>query len=78
MGPEKLEKVLEKLAVTDQVTLAIEKAPEGKIRLTSSAWADERVILQGQVLEVRIVDGQIRVARKERRPDEWDPPDRAL
>jgi hypothetical protein len=26
------------------------------------------------VLEVRNVDGRIHVARKERRPDEWDPP----
>jgi hypothetical protein len=45
---------LEKLAVTDKTTLAIEKAPAGKIRVTSSAWPDERVILKGQVLEVRM------------------------
>jgi hypothetical protein len=26
------------------------------------------------VLELRNVDGRLHVARKERRPDEWDPP----
>jgi hypothetical protein len=30
--------------------------------------------LRDQVLEVRNVDGRLHVARKERRPDEWDPP----
>jgi hypothetical protein len=74
MGPVTLEKVLEKLAVTDKTTLAIEKAPEGKIRVTSNAWASEKVILKGEVLEVRNVDGRLHVARKERRPDDWDPP----
>jgi hypothetical protein len=29
---------------------------------------------EGQVLELRNVDGRLHVARKERRPDEWDPP----
>ena len=60
-GPEKLEKVLEKLATTDKTTLACERLPEGKIRVTSSAWADEKVILKGQVLEVRNVDGRLHV-----------------
>jgi hypothetical protein len=32
-----LEKVLERLAVTDKTTLAIEKVPEGKIRVTSGS-----------------------------------------
>jgi hypothetical protein len=73
MRPDKQEKVLERLAVTDKTTLAIEKVPEGKIRVTSSLWADEKVILKGQVLEVRNVDGRLHVARKERHFDEWDP-----
>jgi hypothetical protein len=30
--------------------------------------------LRDQVLEIRNVDGRLRVASKERRPDEWDPP----
>lgn len=60
--------------MTDKATLAIEKAPEGKVRVTSSIWPSERVILKGEVLEVRNVDGRLHVARKARRPDEWDPP----
>jgi hypothetical protein len=74
MRTDTLEKVLEKLAVTDKATLVCEKAPEGKIRVTSSIWGSEKVILKGEVLEVRSVDGRLQVARKERRPDEWDPP----
>jgi hypothetical protein len=32
------------------------------------------VILRGEVLEVRNVDGSLHIARKQRHPDEWDPP----
>jgi len=32
------------------------------------------VILKGEVLEVRNVDGRLHIARKERRHDKWDPP----
>ena len=74
MSVKNLEKVIERLAVTDKATLAIEKAPDGKVRVTSSAWPDERVILKGQVLEVRNIDDRPHVARRERRPDEWDVP----
>jgi hypothetical protein len=35
---------------------------------------DEKVILKGQVLEVRNVDGRLYVARKAKKPDEWDRP----
>jgi hypothetical protein len=72
MGPDNLEKVLERMAVTDKSTLVCEKAPEGKIRVTSS-WADERVILKGQVLEARNVDGRLRIAPRGRKPGERDP-----
>jgi len=34
----------------------------------------EKVILKDQVLEVRNVDGRLHVARKAKKPDEWDPP----
>jgi hypothetical protein len=73
-GPLNLEKVLEKLATTDKVTLVCEKSPEGKVRVTASTWSSEKVILKGEVLEVRNVDGQPRVARKAKHHDEWDPP----
>jgi hypothetical protein len=32
------------------------------------------LILRGEVLEVRNIDGRLHVARKERHRDEWDPP----
>ena len=68
------EKVLEKLATSDQATIVIERQSNGKMRVTSGSWDGEKVILRDQVLEVRNVDGRLHVARKERRPDEWDPP----
>jgi hypothetical protein len=74
MSVKNLEKVIERLAVTDKATLAIEKAPEGKVRVTSSSWPSEKVILKGEVLEVRNVERRLHDGRKERRPDEWDPP----
>jgi hypothetical protein len=46
------------------------EAPEGKIRVTSSSWDDEKVILKDQVLEVRNVDGRLHVARKSRDHDD--------
>ena len=33
MTPEKVEKVLDRLAVSDKATLVLERAPEGKIRV---------------------------------------------
>ena len=44
------------------------------MRVTSGSWDGEKVFLKGQVLEVRNVDGRLHVARKVRKPDEWDPP----
>jgi hypothetical protein len=46
VGPMTLEKVLEKLATTDKTTLVCEKAPDGKIRVTSVSWDAEKVILE--------------------------------
>jgi hypothetical protein len=71
---DSLEKVIEKLATTEKTTLAIAREEGGKIRVTSGSWDGEKVILKGQVLEVRNVDGRLYVARKAKRPDEWDPP----
>ncbi len=74
MRPETLENVLEKLATSDKTTLVCEKAPEGKIRVTSGSWEGEKVILKGQVLEVRNYEGRVQVARKVMRHDDWNPP----
>jgi hypothetical protein len=65
---------LEKLATMDKTTLVCEKAPEGKILVMSGSWDSEKVFLRDQVLEVRNVDGRLRVAKKAKQPDEWDPP----
>ena len=37
-------------------------------------WESPKVILRGEVLEVRNVDGRLHVTREERHPDEGDPP----
>jgi hypothetical protein len=64
------EKVLEKLATSDKVTVVIERQPDGKMRVTSRSY----VILRDQVLEMRKVDGRLHTIRGGRRPDA----DRAL
>jgi hypothetical protein len=69
-----LEKVLEKLATSDKITLVVAKQPDGKMRVTSASWEGEKVFSRDQVLEVRSVEGQLHVARKGRTHDEWDPP----
>jgi hypothetical protein len=54
--PNTLEKVLEKLAVTDKTTIVVERQPDGKMRVTSGSWEGEKVFLRDQVLEVRNVE----------------------
>ena len=71
---DSLEKVLEKLATTEKTTIAIAREVGGKIRVTSGSWDGEKVILMDEVLEVRNVDGRLYVARKAKKPDEWDAP----
>ena len=70
----RVDKVLEKLAKTDKVTVSLEALPDGKIRANTSAWGDAKVLLRTEVLEVRVVDGQLRLARKERFHDDGDLP----
>jgi hypothetical protein len=62
------------MATSNEVTLTVERLPEGKMRVTSSSWDAEWVFAPDHVLEVRWVDGRLHVARKERHPDEWDRP----
>ena len=69
-----LEKVVERMATTEKTTIAVSREDGCKIRVTSSSWEGEKVILKDQVLEIRNVDGRLHVARKTRKPDEWDPP----
>jgi hypothetical protein len=74
MQVEKLEKVLEKLATSDKTTIVIERLTDGKMRVTSGSWDGERSFFRDQMLEVRVVEGRLHVARKERHYDQWDPP----
>jgi hypothetical protein len=36
-------------------------------------WPEAKVILRGEVLEVRNIDGSLHIARKPHHPDERDP-----
>jgi len=78
MGPDSLEKVLERMAIGDDVILTVKRDTEGKMRATARTWPDAKVLGRNEVIEIRNVDGQVRVARKERRPDEVGPPIRTL
>ena len=75
MSTDTLEKVLDRLAVTDKATLVLERAPEGKILVTSGSWDGEKVILRDQALAVGNVEGRTSHARIGDRP--MEPADRA-
>jgi len=57
--------ILEKLAKTDKVMVSLEALPEGKIRANTSASGDAKVLLRNEVLKVRVIDWQLRLARKD-------------
>jgi hypothetical protein len=69
-----LSKVLETFAVTGKSTTVVEQIAEGKIRVTSLSWAEPKVPFKGEILEIRSIDGRIRVAHKPRLHDEDDLP----
>jgi hypothetical protein len=68
-----MEKVLEKLGTTESTTLTVKRDEGGKIRVTSLLWESAKVILKNEVLEIRNVDNSLHIARKAKRPDQWDP-----
>jgi hypothetical protein len=68
------EKVLEKLATSDNASIVVERQTNGKMRVTSGSWDGEKVILRDQVLEVRKVDGRLHVARGGAQAGRGDPP----
>ena len=53
MRHDNLEKVLDRLAVTEKTTLALARETDGKIRVASGSWESEKVFLRDQVLEIR-------------------------
>jgi hypothetical protein len=64
--------VLEKLATSDRITIVVDRQPDGKMRVTSTSWDGERVLLRDQVLEVRYAtaDGRLHIARKVKHHDD--------
>jgi hypothetical protein len=60
------------LKKADDATVVIKAERDGKIRLNASNWDALAVILDGEVLEVRWVRGQLMLLRKVRRPDPVD------
>jgi hypothetical protein len=53
---------------TVKVTLVLEGIGDGKIRCSASPWADAKVILDGQVLEVRAQQEQAAMGAAEAPP----------
>jgi hypothetical protein len=60
------------LLKTDKCTIAVEAAPEGKMRVRVSTWVEPATILADQVLKCRIRQGQVHILRKPRVEDDED------
>ena len=66
--------------------IVLGKLPDGKFRATSKSWDEAKVFLPDQILEVRMIAGCIRIARKVKQRDAGDlqraaepvPPDRGI
>ena len=69
---EKIDTVIDTLAFTDDTAIVVSKLPDGKFKAASKSWDEAKVILPDQVLEIRMIEGRIRVARKEKRRDTGD------
>ena len=70
MRPETTQRVLERMGVSDGLTLSVRREAGGKIRVTSSLWEDAKVVGKHGALEVRNVGGRLHIARKERHHNE--------
>jgi len=62
------------LRISEKATIVAGRLPERKIRVTSTSFTEEKVILKGEVLEIRNIDGRLRIARKDRFPNAGDQP----
>ena len=69
---EKIDAVLETLAYSDDTQIVLSKQPDGKFRATSKSWDEAKVFLPDQVLEVRMISGRLRIARKVKQRDAGD------
>jgi len=61
------------LLITDGVTIAVSKLPDGKFQVSSKAWVDPAVFGRDQVLEIRTHNGRLYLVRREkvREPEDW-------
>lgn len=66
---EAIKPVLEILALSEDTNVMLTRQPDGKFRTTSKSWDEAKMFLPDQVLGVRTVEGQIRVARNAKRRD---------
>jgi len=71
-GNRKIDPILETLCFADGTQIVLTKLTDGKFEVTSNSWDKGKVILPDQILEIRLVDGRIRIARKEKRRDMGD------
>jgi hypothetical protein len=58
---------------TQKTKVTFERQADGKIRATSTPWDEPKVILRGEALEARWLDGVIQVVRKALEHDEANP-----
>jgi len=58
---------------TEHTNLIVGRDVEAKMRVTSTFWENAKVLGKNGVPEARNADGRLRIARKERHHDEWDP-----
>jgi hypothetical protein len=63
-GTDMTNSVVERMGTTESVSLILKREDGGKIRVTSQLWPEAKVILKGEVLEVRNVDGRLHSGRK--------------
>jgi hypothetical protein len=54
----------ETILKSDKTTIALEALKDGKIRVSSSAWAEAVIILPDQILEAKWGDGQVTLIRR--------------
>ena len=52
--------------------VVVTRVHDGKFKVTSKSWDEEKVGLPHQVLELRMLAGRVRVARKARHPGSGD------
>jgi hypothetical protein len=66
MGPDKLKKVLERMAMSENTTLVMKRERGGEMPVTSRHWEEASVLGANEVLEVCDIDGRLQGATARR------------